>query len=155
MKKILMLLMVVGLFSSCGINKLPYTSNIYVLDYKYFTEKGFFITESNSVNFDYEPVGSISVLISSGYVKSEKELAKQNSKKSFDDSLYPFVNSYGSKFIAANYNDALDMIYDEAKAQGGNGVINLKTASYPAVYNEKGILLSESYITVSGMVIKK
>lgn len=57
MKKILSFGMLIALLSSCiSLEQVTVTD---VVDYSAFTKKGIFVTESNSVNFDYEPVGSI------------------------------------------------------------------------------------------------
>ena len=76
MKKILLLAVAALAMTSCS--KIPYTSTVTVIDYSYFTKKGFFITEAPSVSFDYEPVGSIIVRVENGHevVKEKNESYK-------------------------------------------------------------------------------
>ena len=65
MKRMLFSLLVVMLLNSCGMVKYAEYSSIL----KYNEYEDFFITESNSVNFPYEPVGGVNSLIKSGYYK--------------------------------------------------------------------------------------
>ena len=57
------------------------------LDYSPLTNKGIYVTESNSVSFDYKILGSVSATEVSGWVKKEKELkvANKNKKNNVDD----------------------------------------------------------------------
>src|SRR5690606_19343858 len=70
MKKLLWMLSV-AFFASCATNKMalpePYTT-VSIVDYKFYTERGFFITESNSVSFEYTPVSSIVVKSVPGFL---------------------------------------------------------------------------------------
>ena len=46
----------------------PYVS-VETIDYTSLTEFGYFVTESNSVPFDYQSVGSISIEVNGGWIK--------------------------------------------------------------------------------------
>ena len=57
MKKSVLFLTLVALLSSCvSLEQVTVTD---VVDYSVFARRGIFVTESNSVNFDYKPLGSI------------------------------------------------------------------------------------------------
>lgn len=59
MKKLVTLLSIACILfglSSCVTSKLQYTELVSTLDYTEYTKSGFFITESNSVSFDYAPL---------------------------------------------------------------------------------------------------
>ena len=148
MKKLLLFLLIVFSLNSCMSLKTPYRANFSMISYKPFTEKGFYITESNSVSFGYESIGHISVAVSSGYVKSEEDIEKAQKQTAFIDENFageeqdPFYNP-GSIFVEATPEDALKLMQKKIIEQGGNGIINLKYS-----YNLGAIYLS-------GMAIKK
>ncbi|WP_195664135.1 hypothetical protein [Bacteroides congonensis] len=67
MKKSVLFLTLVALLSSCV--SLEQATVTDVVDYSVFARRGIFVTESNSVNFDYKSLGSI-VSITSGAAKT-------------------------------------------------------------------------------------
>ena len=64
MKKVLFLFCAVFLFVGCIPTKR--ITQVVTLDLTKYTELGFFITEANSVNKDYDPIGLVSVYLESG-----------------------------------------------------------------------------------------
>jgi PBP1b-binding outer membrane lipoprotein LpoB len=108
MKRIYLFLIVLLLFllSSCASKYATYSV---VLDYRPYTTDGFLLTESNSVNFEYFPLGSVESFALSGSTSNGYKIAKT------EDALNVFVEKY--KFLRAN------------------GAINLKTT---AIFNKKG-----------------
>lgn len=134
--------------SSCS-TSIKYCETVGYIDYSQYASKGVFITESNSVNFEYEPLGSISVLVEDGYKKGTRR------------SKYNYVDLDGNRHLTeeyeywakASYNSALDVAVDSIISKGGNGIINLKINHTVQPINTK-----EQYrniIFLSGMVIKK
>lgn len=125
-----------------------------VVNYRTYLETdNFYITESNSVAFDYEPVGNITVRILNG--KCRREYAPGDIDtiyhKGKDYNWYEFKPKEGAKPIVdfeptlihgkdydyydpnyrtGNYNDVLDELYKQAKSIGANGIINLKLQPY-------------------------
>lgn len=95
-------------------------TRVVTLDLTKYTKVGFFITEANSVNRDYEPIGLVSV-----YLESGKEVSV--TKKDGGDPVYgqDIVIKKG-KFIDASLEEALEMMYSEACSKGANAIINLK-----------------------------
>jgi len=145
MKKVLIFLLPVFLFS-CEPYKFIYNSNLAVVDYGPYTSKGFFITESPSVSFEYTPIGSVSVVLQSGY-----EIKSQSKNKT----------NYGD-WRNALYKDAIELLYKKCLEGGANGVVGLKYNYIPEVRKddaytkiESNGIISPSKIIVSGMAIKK
>ena len=95
MKKILFGFGLMMLLSGC-FSSYKSTSSIV----KYVTNNNFFMSESNSVSFDYQPIGSVRSLVTSGYERN--------------------------KFIKVTPEEALQVLYMEAEKNGANGIINLK-----------------------------
>ena len=76
------------------------------IDYSEFTKKGIFVTESNSVNFEYQPVGSV-LSLSVGEVRN----------------LLPYK---------VNINQTFQEMADELIKMNANGLINLRITSIPS-----------------------
>lgn len=130
--------------SSC---RAPMTHATYYIDYHEAGQGKVFITEANSVSFDYEPLGSILVEETSGMVKlTVPTTAKERDK----DDLYGLgtmtktVNSYSK----ATAQTALNYAAQEAIRLGGDGLINVRLSSSR---DGKG----DAVVSVSGMVIKR
>lgn len=146
MKHIAFLLTVclLAALSSC---RAPMTHATYYIDYQQAGQGKVFITEANSVSFEYEPLGSILVEETSGMVK----LTVPTTEKERDrDDLYgtssttKTVNSYSK----ATAQTALNYAAQEAILLGGDGIINLRLTS---VNDGKG----GAVVSVSGMIIKR
>jgi len=135
-RKVLFVFFAVFLFVGCIPTQRM--TRVVTLDLTKYTELGFFITESNSVNRDYDPIGLVSV-----YLESGKEVSV--TKKDGGDPVYgqDIVIKKG-KFIDASLEEALEMMYDEARSKGANAIINLKY-SYNSTLNSWD---------VTGMAIK-
>lgn len=149
MKKILFISLITLLLSSCATLKPPYSRFSNTVDFSEYTRKGFFITESNSVSFNYNPLGSLTSVVQGGYEVLGREAISSN------DEVYG-VNAkvtYG-EFIPASIDDALDELYNSARELGANGIINFKLTYYPSEY-EKNVLVRHSSYVVSGMAIKR
>lgn len=89
---------------SCATMSLPPLPAPYafagILDYSPLTSKGVFVTESNSVSFDYETVGSIYAVSKGGWISK----------------------SYVEPSMDALYNEVLQQL----AAYSANGIVNLK-----------------------------
>lgn len=133
MKRILLLLTIVLLSSCCGRNFYIKTVS---LDYSKYLKKGFFMTESPSVSFEYEPIASLQSIVYSGRDKGR-------SKKKGND-FYSLEN----EIRWATHDDGLEAIYQEARQKGANGIINI---TYTSIYDKEGGI---DYIIVRGMAIQ-
>jgi len=98
MKKVLLGVLIVTALSGC--RSIPYESYSTFLDYSSYTTQGFFLSESNSVSFEYKALGSLTGTVSDGDDKGE--------------------------FKRAYMDDAVKVMIDKAKEVGANGIINIK-----------------------------
>ena len=140
MKKVLLSILFVGLLTSCVTPKLPEpygTSTI--LDYSPLTSKGFYVTESNSVSFDYQAIASVSATEVAGWVKKDKKQVIS------DGTLRKNVKPSSGKYIrvSPDINAAMDRMVEILRTVGANGIINLN------------IQWESSRIIISGMAIRK
>lgn len=132
--------------ASCS-PKIPYYASASYIDYSEFNKQGCFLSESNSVSFDYTPLGSVSVTVLSGNVTGQRA-----SRYVYQD-LNGKTNATEeyNKWTPANVQEAIAMAVDAAKKQGGNGIINLHIQPISETV-EKTV---RSGYLVTGMVIKK
>lgn len=146
MKNIIYLLLLLVLFSCKSLTPptpIRYASHV---DYSYFTNKGIFVTESNSVNFEYETLGSLYVECTGGWVKKNK-----SNEIDMED---VYMNKMGNYLYApARVEEAFDLAMVEVIKLQGNGIINLKIT--PGTYYYANYLTGVNKITITGMIIKK
>ncbi|MDE7466714.1 MAG: hypothetical protein K2M59_09915 [Muribaculaceae bacterium] len=120
---------------------------VYYLDYSALNRQGFYITESDVVAFDFDPVGSVLLIQHSGYedIVISKDPYQMDSPKGYTDDIYGSGNVKKKKsYKAASVPGALSSLSQVAKDLGADGVINLKFSG-DAVRG----------IAVSGMLIKR
>lgn len=153
MKQFLILSLIFCLGSCVTVPKWPYIQESSIIDYSQYTNKGFFITQANSVNFDYLAIGSISSKVESGY-----EILNTNMVKVLGDDVYsPDQKTkakikYG-KYIRATPEMALENLYKKAVESGANGIVGLTIepiTNYSPHYGN----VTVGYF-VAGMAIKK
>ena len=156
MKKTLLSLIFVAAITGCSIiPKSPYQQSAVVLDYSEYTNKGFFMTEANSVNFEYKAIGSVSAKVQSGY-----EIIGESVRKGMKDDIYGETYDkhkvkYG-KYKQAFSDDAINVLCNKAMERGANGIINIKVTYLPAIRDLKtGIVIEPDAIIVTGMAIRK
>lgn len=151
MKKILFISICTMLLASCAV-KYPYKRYSSAIDFSEVTRAGFFLSESNSVSFPYEPVGSVTAVVESGY-----EVVGQQ-KNQTPDEVYSYQDLAKMKFGKYKYatpEDAISELISSAQELGANGIINLKTTYGSAIYDKNGAIVSPSSYVVSGMAIKR
>lgn len=151
MKKYLVFILLTALLSSCVLVKHPYNRYSTVVDFEKYTSQGFFITESNSVSFDYEPLGSLSAIIESGY-----EVI--GTKGDQTDDVYYHTRSSNNKYgdyISATIDDVVEDLVFAAADVGADGLINLKTEYVSGTYDKYGNVLRPSMYIATGMAIKR
>lgn len=148
MKKILVFLAAALFLSSCVTHKPAYTRFTEGVDFSEYTRRGFFITESNSVSFNYDPVGSLTSVVRGGY-----ETLGTDTHTS-DEVYGTYTNVRYGGFISASVDDALDELYNSARELGADGIINFRLTYHPPEY-EKNVLVVHSSYVVSGMAIKR
>ncbi|MEJ2884370.1 hypothetical protein [Pedobacter sp. GR22-6] len=137
----------IALLYSCSppVVKTRYIKDVYIFDYSKYSDKGFFFSESNSVNFNYVPIGSVNAYNESGYeiISAIKEHKNNDDVLMTAESFHTSTRGYGSKLILADRSELLDEVYKEAVNKGANGVINLK------------FVFTTKSISISGMAIKR
>ncbi len=116
----------------------PFVQEAYLVNYNEIAGPDFLITESNSVSFDYIGIGSLVVYEETGGgVMVSKEIQDK-------DGIYDNMKQYEVKGIRhANITSALKRAVEEAKAAGGDAIINLDMQAI------------DGHVTVSGMVVKR
>lgn len=135
-----------ALLTSCA-PKMQYVASSTYINYQTYAEQGMYITESNSVSFDYTPLGSVSAIVFPGYVKATRP------------SQYKYEDLNGNQQLTEDYNkwqpadvsDAIALAVEKAKQQGGNGIINFKVQP---TSESDGKTVRHGYL-VTGMVIRK
>lgn len=126
-----------------------FTNKVYYTDYSNLSNQGFFVTESNSVSFDYKTIGSMVLQQESGQTKVRVQKEKDKKKPTGFDDIYGEDRPQKqpktkSKYKLATAQGALADFAEEAKQRGANGVIGLKITYGPG-----------AAVIVSGMIIKK
>lgn len=145
MKKILFFTFIVSILSSCATipdSRNPYSRYHGVVDYSKYTAQGFFITESNSVSFNYQPIGSVTAVVQSGWEVLERTTKTSSSNDDVYGSSTKTKVKYG-EFIRAELDDAIEELYFASKDLGADGIINFSISSSFGEY------------VVSGMAIKR
>ena len=142
------------IFSSCATTmKWPYSQESSIIDYSEYEKKGFFITESNSVSFQYSAIGSISAKVESGY-----EVLNATSFQVSGDDIYTRqpetrTNIKYGKYIKATPEKALAELYSKATQNGANGIIGLEIKPITNYSQQYGNVVTGYFVT--GMAIKK
>lgn len=151
MKKVFLLSLIVTLLTltSC-VATFPYSQHTTIINFSIFTEAGIFVTESNSVSFDYQPLGSIKSVVSSGYTVKNRKVTKD-----IDDVYTDHDKVKMDGYIEATLDDTIYEFIDSAKELNANGIINLKVDVIPPVYDKSGSIISPLSYVVSGMAIKR
>lgn len=123
--KIIFLALYCLLVSSCETVNIPQSTVTLIMDYTPMTDKGIFVTESNSVDFDYVPLGSV-VSVTNGAYRSSVET--------------------GTKYENVDLEKAFEEISKMLVVMDANGLINLKIeSSFDDLMH---------YMTVTGMAIR-
>jgi uncharacterized protein YbjQ (UPF0145 family) len=148
LKKIVLLATSCFMFS-CSYLRPPAILLSNSLDYSEYQKDGFFITESNSVNFSYNPIGSVSGLNVAGYK------IKATSAKVYSDDVFRTENKSSiqttSEFIPATQTAVLAEMVKKAKEIGANSIINLNIK----YFSHSDGKTSTSGYEGTGMAVKK
>lgn len=147
MKKILFIAAITtALLTSCA-PKETYVATSTFINYQTYADQGVFITESNSVNFPYTPLGSVSATVFPGYVKA----TRPSSYKYVDLNGKAQLTEEYNKWQSADVNDAIVLAVEKAIRQGGNGIINFKIMPTTEM---NGKTVRHGFL-VTGMIISK
>lgn len=111
------------ILSSCSYLRNPVYLESYAIDYKTYTDQRFFITESNSVSFDYKPVSSVHSIFLSGYELKDAKKAKLQNDDIYGSSKA--IPQTTNKYIHATEQKVIDELFNKAKSLNANALINL------------------------------
>lgn len=136
---------------SCKVSylKTPYYQYAVFADYRLLAEKGFFVTEAESVSFDYETIGFMSVEVASGYkdiIKDGKAVEKK----------VGLLEEKTEEYKVATLQESLEYFREKAVSIGANGAIRLNVYTKSSMPLSPGsfVFTPSSYV-ISGMLIKK
>ncbi|MBQ1798198.1 MAG: hypothetical protein IIZ89_02380 [Muribaculaceae bacterium] len=138
------------MFTVSCVTKDAFVQVIGCMDYQKIGHGKVFISEANSVSFEYTPIASITVIELSGHVSKTKKAKanKPNINEGVGDDIYYASKKDKTDYREASYESALKRAVAACEDKGGDGIINLK---YHREYDkERG----ERFI-VTGMIIKR
>ena len=157
MKKSLFILGCIFTLASCAVHKPePYTQ-VFMLDYSILTKRGIFVTESNSVGFDYETIGSVYLDSHGGWLKKSSSEKSEKKKRVVTQDDYFLENegrpiNYGKyEYTDPSLYDAMMTLGDFLKGMGANGIINLKIDVIP----ENAENPDQNKLIITGMAVRR
>lgn len=149
MKKVLLILCVaVFVLASCAV-RTPYSVRSRVIDFTEITRTGFFITESNSVSFDYEQIGRVTTVAQSGWEVTGRRRGADDIEPGATDTWARFGD-----YIYASPDVAIYELVQRARAIGANGIIDLSIEFFPEII-QGGAIRRHSSFVVSGRAIRR
>lgn len=151
--------------AGCSAMKYPFLQEVYCVDYHSAGLGGkVFLTESNSVSFDYTPIASITVHERSGQVKSDKQIeqkeqGKQKRERPKGDDIYGEWESNKEPKVLkgwrnTSFQSALEKASRTAIEMGGDAIINLQMQYIPYVEGSPNQEFNNQ-VYVKGMVVKR
>lgn len=144
---LLTIIMVAFMLTSCA-PKVLYTKSVGFVDYSAYQHKGIFLTESNSVNFEYEAIGSVTAVVYSGnVVLSQTQYIDKNDTYGDNTTV---KTKKGWK--VASPEDALEAAVAQVTSKGGDGLINIKITPSTEIDASK---TTRSGFLITGMAIKR
>lgn len=139
--KLVFIAVVFSLISCAEYQPLSPVSFASSVSYAPFIKKGYFVTESNSVGFDYEALGSLYSVSKGGYTQ-------KNPVKNAQPGVFDANRHY--QYVGADLNVAFEKMIKELEALGGNAIINLKIT-----YTPKATAGGGDTYSVTGMAVKR
>lgn len=153
MKRTLIFLLICSLSSCVTTYKWPYVQESSIIDYSHYAKKGFFITQANSVNFEYTPIGSISAKVEGGYEVLNIDAIKVSGDDIYSRKPETKIKVQYGKYIKATPDAAIDELYNQAVENKANGIIGLKIEPITNYSQQYGNVVTGYFVT--GMAIKK
>lgn len=168
MKKLLLFtlpFLLASIITGCTV-QIPHIPSIkYTESVDYSRFPGFFITESNSVSFEYQPVASVTTTHIQGvegktlsiWTLQEVNEAEERKNTKFKDDVYGSNNNKVSKASTekveiVTLEGTLEDIVNESKKLNANGIINLRIK--PITDYDESTIITKGY-EISGMAIKR
>ena len=143
--------------SSCSykVHRNDFKEYTHFLDYSEYTQRGFFITESNTAPFDYVGIGSVEISQYDGDVRDKQNASeKANIREVEYDAIYGLAGTKKGKatFVEATYESSLQSVYEFAKSKGADGIICLELSP---ILNNDPKYTYQTGVRISGMLIKR
>jgi hypothetical protein len=139
------------MFTVSCVTKDAFVQVIGCMDYQKIGHGKVFISEANSVSFEYTPIESIIVMESSGHVSKTKKAKANNPNinEGVGDDIYYASEKGKTDYRESSYESALKRAVAICEREGGDGIINLK---YHREYDNES---HKWIIAVTGMIIKR
>lgn len=137
------------LLASCATLYRAPRSYIGIIDYSPLTEQGIYVTESNSVSFDYKAIGSVYAEEVGGWVRKDGKPESNDPKEPY----YLFSSGKKKIYVLPDINSIFKKLVDQLKQSGADGIVNLKIES--TIEQDLATKLPYDKIIVTGMAIKK
>jgi hypothetical protein len=124
MKKLL-LIALIAFLTACTTTKFV-SKDVYLLDFRPYTEKGFLMSTTN-IGANYSSIGEINISCNSGYIYNEdKKIGVAVNNGNIAQSTASMNINKNTPQKQWTVDEVLAELYNEAKAVGANGVINIK-----------------------------
>ncbi len=121
MKKIILLSLAMLFVSSCA----PVLENrFYYMSYKPLSDEGIQVTASPSVAYEYESLGTFTLVCESGYMTKNDLKRRDRGEDGVYSSNQPTVSN--RKYKSANAEDAQQTLAQYLHSINANGVINIR-----------------------------
>ncbi len=146
-KKFIPALVAMFFICSCSVPRGTYVEEYAIIDYTSIMDKyGVFLTEANSVSFEYSPVGSVYAKIISGRVQEETTFEVRDKDDVYARNMTVRKVEKG-EIVEASPEKAIELAVKKAVSNGANGIIGLSIETI-SVGGEYGVV-------VTGMAIRK
>jgi hypothetical protein len=116
--------------TSCTTTKY-YSKNTYLLDFRPYADQGFLMS-TTTIGESYKALGDIMIECESGYTTKDGKSPNQIDNPGVGSDENPIYSSYTikkGKYKQWEVQEVLDLLYDEAKEIGADGVINIRLTS--------------------------
>lgn len=150
--KTLIFLILCVLTGCATLPKWPYVQESSIIDYSEYAKKNFFITESESVNFNYTAIGSISAKVESGYEVLNAKTYQVSGDDIYTNEPQTKVKIKYGKYVKATPEAALEELYARALDSGANGIVGLDIKPITKYSQQYGNVIIGYFVT--GMAIK-
>ena len=147
MKRLVLLFISAYLLTGCSTLRMPVQQYSSSIDYSKYLEKGFFITETKSVSFEYKPIASVYSVFKTGYEISNKQ--PSGNKDDVFTGATPAVKTT-NRIVSATISGVVEELYNKARSIGANGIVGLEIRNV----NEGTGIIGSGY-EASGMAIKR
>ena len=133
---------------------IPPEESFYGIDFRPYTEKGFFMTPEKFVG-EYEPIGLLTYQLLPSAQYSNKGGQKIPTSKSGQTGTVYYVSKYSWHVDEVKLKDALDGIYDYCISMGADALVNLQLQPSKKEYSGiKNPVVIDGY-EISGFAIKR